>query len=125
MDVLMTMNTTTIKVALVGHDHAIEVNPNDHDDHIMRTTIAISKAGAILIRRYARKCRVPAVGKTAPADLSRDEFYEYIRDSMPKIATFVGNPHATKTVIAHCGNDLDNVPYALELSLVRVKKTKI
>ena len=58
----MTMNTTTIKVALVGHDHAIEVNPNDHDDRIMRTTIEISKAGAILIRRYARKCRAPAIG---------------------------------------------------------------
>lgn len=81
----MTMNTTTIKVALVGHDHTIEVNPNDHDDHIMRATIEISKAGAILIRRYARKCRAPAAGKTAPTDLSRDEFYEYIRDSMPKL----------------------------------------
>lgn len=119
----MTMNTKTILVSLVGYDHAIEVNPNDHDLHIMRVAVAVSKTGAILIKRYATKCRKPIAGKLTATDLSRNEFYRYIRASMPIIATYVADANATKIRIIHEGFDLDGVPYSAELTIERLMNT--
>lgn len=119
----MAMNAKTILVSLVGYNHAIEVNPHDHNLHVMRTAVAVSKTGAILIKRYATKCRPPIAGKLTATDLSRNEFYRYIRASMPIIASYVADANAPKTIIKHKGVDLDGVPYSVQLTIERLGDT--
>ena len=114
----MVITDRTILVSLVGHDHTIEVEPIDN--HIMRTAIAVSKAGAILIRRYVKTYRTPAAG-SINADLDRAEYYRYIQNSMPIIVKFIANSNACKMTIAHSGLDVDGVPYSLSFTLSRMK----
>lgn len=118
----MTMNTATILVSLVGHDHSIEVEPVDQ--HVMRTAIAVSKAGAILIRRYAKTYRTPAAG-TLNADLDRSEYYRYIKKSMPIIVKFIANGEARKMTVAHSGFDIKGVPYSVSFTLSRIKANNV
>lgn len=118
----MTMTDRTILVSLVGHDHSIEVEPVD--SHVMRTALAVSKAGAKLIRRYAKTYRTPVAGATENADLDRAEYYRYIQNSMPIIAKFVASNNNRKMLIAHSGVDVAGVPYSVTFTLRRVKRPK-
>ena len=90
----------------------------------MRTALAVSKAGAKLIRRYARTYRTPVAGTTENADLDRAEYYRYIKESMPIIAKFVASNNNCKMIIAHSGVDVAGVPYSVTFTLKRVKRPK-
>lgn len=114
----MTMNGNNILVSLVGYDDSIEVAPVDL--HVMRTAIAVNKAGAILIKRYATKRRAPAAGMTNAADLDNKEFYRYIKKNLPLVVAFVANPRAGLLTLQHSGVDLIGVKYSIKLTLKRV-----
>lgn len=119
----MTMNSKTILVSLVGYDDAIEVEPIDL--HVMRTSIAVNKAGAILIKRYVTKRRPPAAGMTNASDVDNSEFYRYIQTSLPLVVAFVANPRAGVLTIQHSGVDLIGVKYSVKLTIKRIDNPKL
>jgi hypothetical protein len=114
----MTMNSNTILVSLVGYDDSIEVAPIDL--HVMRTSIEVNKAGAILIKRYVTKRRPPVAGMTNASDVDNNEFYRYIQTSLPLIVAFIANPRAGVLTLQHSGVDLIGVKYSVKLTIKRI-----
>lgn len=114
------MNSNHILVSLVGYQDSLEVAPID--SHIMRTSIAVNKSGAILIKRYITKLREPAAGMNKAADIHRTEFYRYIKNTLPLIVAFIANPNAGTLTIQHDGLDLSGDKYSVKLSIKRIDK---
>lgn len=113
------MTNAPILVSLVEHDHTIKVEPVD--THVMRTALAVSKAGAKIIRRYAQTYRPLAAGKTVNADLDRSEYYRFIHESMPTIVRFASLRRPKKITINHKGVDSAGLPYSVSFTIERVK----